>query len=223
MLRAILFDYDGTLADTVPAITVAVNDALRRNGLPVHTEAEVRSYLNHGPRSLIRSALPEQLREDESLLESVLADFDACYRASHLLTTELYPGLYELLPRLHRTHAVAVLSNKQDEFTRGLAASTLPKGSWDDAQGGLYGHPPKPDPYLPSLLTARLGVAPSDCVLVGDSPVDVATAQLSGMLHVGVSWGYATEEALRLAGATRIAHTAAELEAILASLDADAS
>ena len=223
MPKAILFDYDGTLADTVPAITVAVNEAMRHSGLPTHTEAQVRSYLNHGARRLIRSALPEQLREDEALLETVLADFDVCYRASHLLTTELYPGLYELLPRLHRTHAVAVLSNKQDEFTRGLVASTLPKGSWDDAQGGLYGHPPKPDPYLPSLLLPRLGVTPSDCVMVGDSPVDVATAANSGRLHVGVSWGYATEEALRIAGAMRIAHNATELEMLLAELDADAS
>ena len=85
----------------------------------------------------------------------------------------------------------------------------------DAVQGVFPGAPVKPDPFLSNRILNRLGVAPADCIFVGDSDVDFATAKNAGMTHVAVTWGFASEEHLKSVGATRFAHTAEELERII--------
>ncbi len=213
MIRAIIFDFDGTLADTVPALCEGINLTMRRYGYPEHTEADILRFINHGARELVRRAMPKALQSDEEQVTRVLADYDEIYRAVYLHTRETYPGLRELVERLHNEFGfrIGVLSNKQDPFVKGLCRQVLSPGSYDAAQGVIYGKPTKPDPYLSRIVADILGVAPHECAVVGDSDVDIRTAEAAGMLHIGVGWGYRTEEFLRAAGATRIAHTPQEL------------
>ena len=217
-MKAILFDFDGTIANTVPAIREGVNNTMRRYGYPLHTEEEILSFINHGPRELIRRAIPESARSAEQI-DRVLADYNTEYGKVYDHTREAYAGMAELVDRLHRAgYRIGVLSNKQDEFVKKLAEQVLLPHSYDAARGVRPGEPTKPDPLMPTELAKALGVPLSECVMVGDSDVDIATAKNAGMAHIGVSWGYRDEAFLRANGATRIAHTPEEIATILKTM-----
>lgn len=218
MIKAVIFDFDGTIANTIPAIREGVNATMRRYGYPEHSDAAILSFINFGARQLIRNAMPAELRGDEALVDRVLADYNEDYSRVYDHTRVAYGGIPELLDRLHRAgHPVGILSNKQDVFVKKLSEQVLLRGSWDSAHGVGPGQPAKPDPFLSELVARELGVKTSECIMVGDSDVDIRTAENAGMLHVGVSWGYRDEDFLRAHGAVRIARTVDELEAILHS------
>ncbi len=213
MIRAIIFDFDGTLANTIPALCEGINLTMRRYGYPEHTHGNILQFINNGARELVRRAMPEALRTDEEQVTRVLADYDDCYRTVYLHTTEAYPGVRELVERLHSQYGlkIGVLSNKQDPFVKGLCRQVLSPGSFDVAQGVIPGKPTKPDPYLTGLVAEALEVPLPECAVIGDSDVDIRTAEAAGALHIGVTWGYRNEQFLRAAGATRLAHSPDEL------------
>ena len=219
MIRAVIFDLDGTVADTVSAIREGLNLTMERSGYPTHDDSAVRSFLNNGARELIRRAIPEEYRSDEGHVSRVLADYDRDYASVYDHTDRPYDGMCEVVRALHEMGLrIAVLSNKQDLFVKGLAQQLLPCGCVDVAQGVVKGKPTKPDPYLTCLVAEQLGVLPDECVVVGDSDVDVRTAKNAGMAHIGVSWGYRDEAFLREHGATRIADTPAQLLEMIRNL-----
>ena len=217
-MKAILFDFDGTLADTIPVITEGINLTMHGLGFPLHTEQEVRGFINHGARELIRRALPEFVRNDADFVEKVLVSYNKTYSDLFLHTTQAYPGIPELVATLHRSFRVGILSNKQHFLLRRLSEQILPAGSFDAVTGFDFQHPGKPDPYMTNKLLSLLGVEAKDCILVGDSDVDIQTARNAGLTHVGVSWGYRSKRDLLTAGATLVADNAEELAAIIASL-----
>ena len=114
MIKAVLFDLDGTIADTIPAIAEGINMVMRRRGYPEHPEKAVLGFINYGSRELMRSAMPEELRRDEDLVSSVLADYDECYGTCYHHTTETYPGIPELIRTLHDDMGlkIGILSNR---------------------------------------------------------------------------------------------------------------
>lgn len=209
-MKAILFDFDGTLADTIPVLTEAVNLTLEQLGYPGHQT--VKNFINHGARELMRGALPLEKQRDEALLDDAFARYEQCYRKIYLHTDKLYPGLYELISGLAPRARVGVLSNKPDEMTQGLAKRLLPPGVVGGVVGFEEGKPGKPDPYLARKLADLLGVRLCDCLLVGDSEVDVQTAKNAGMAFVGAGWGFYGRKALEGYGAERIADTMEELQ-----------
>lgn len=214
-MKAIIFDFDGTLADTISALREGINRTMRLYGYPEHTDDEIRSFINNGARELVRRAMPRELQADEALLDRVFADYNRIYGEIYHHTDRTYDGVDELVARLHGRYRIGVLSNKQDVYVKRLCEQILPSGSYDVAQGVILGKPVKPDPFLSLLVADALGVSPSDCVMIGDSDVDIRTARNAGMQHVGVTWGYRDEAFLREHGATHLAHTPAELEEIL--------
>lgn len=212
MIRAVIFDLDGTLANTIPAIREGLNLTMKLYGYPEHTDAEVLTYINNGARELVRRAMPEALREDEETVSRVLADYDRLYAETYAHTDSTYEGIADVVAALHRKGlGIAVLSNKQDVFVKRLCEQLLPAGVCDVAQGVVAGNPTKPNPYLSELVAERLGVSTDECVMVGDSDVDVKTARAAGMSHIGVSWGYRDRTFLRENGAEAIADTPAQL------------
>ena len=218
MIKAIVFDLDGTLADTLPEIREGVNMTMRKMGYPEHDLAAIRSFINFGARHLIRCALPAHLRQDEEKVDEALALFDRCYGEVYLHTQKTYDGMKELVSRLHRDYKVGVLSNKQDPYVKQLAEQLLGTGNYDAAQGVIFGLPTKPNPYLSEKVAEAMGVDTRECIMVGDSDIDIRTAQNANMTHVGVAWGFRDEAFLREHQATHIAHTAEELEALIRSL-----
>lgn len=207
-MKAILFDFDGTLADTMPALTEAVNAALTELGYPIHHS--VKAFINHGARELIRRAMPEEERTEEKI-DRAFALYEVCYRKIYLHTDCLYPGMRDLIRKVRPQARMGILSNKPAEMTEGLARLLFPAGEMAAVVGYENGKPGKPDPYLAKKAAAELGVSLSDCLLVGDSEVDVQTAKNAGMAFVGAGWGFYGEEFLRAAGADRVANTPADL------------
>ena len=220
MIRAVLFDFDGTIADTISALREGVNLTMEQYGYPTHTDVDILRFINNGARELIRRAMPEELRRDEDLVDRVLADYNQNYLSVYHHTNRAYDGVAELISRLHgEGYRVGVLSNKQDGILRKLTKQVLIPGSYDGVQGVIPGHPTKPHPYLVEKLAAEFCVSTLDCVMVGDSDVDFYTAQNAGLRHIGVTWGFRDEAFLREKGATLLAHDPDELLQLIYQLN----
>lgn len=212
MIKAIIFDFDGTLADTVPAIREGINLTMRALGYPESSESDILAHINFGARRLIRLSLPGELQDDEKKVDEALALYDKMYEKTYLHTDHLYAGMSEVLSTLkNRGYRIAVMSNKQDPFIVNLAAALLPKDCYTVARGQRRGAPAKPDPTVPLEIASILGTEPSQCAFVGDSNVDMETAKNAGMCPVGVCWGYRTRQILEEAGAAVLAEKVSDL------------
>ena len=213
-MKAILFDFDGTIADTIPVLTEAVNRTLAGFGYPGH--GTVKGFINHGARELMRGALPKELQKDEALLDTAFEKYTQNYRKIYLHTNKPYAGIYRAMETIRPHAKIGILSNKPDEMTQGLVKQLFPDGQVDAAVGFEDGKPGKPDPYLAKKVADRLCVRLCDCLLVGDSEVDIETARNAGMEFVGAGWGFIGTKALYAAGAERVAPTPGDLFAEIA-------
>lgn len=215
MIKAIIFDFDGTIADTVPVLREGINLTMRYRGYPERTYDDILHSINHGARELVRRSMPAHLQNDEKLVDSVFADYNRFYGEVYHHTDKAYDGIPELVARLHKTYKIGVLSNKQNLFTKKLSEQVLLPGTCDGAQGVIDGKPVKPDPFMARTLANHLGVKTEECVMIGDSDVDIATARNANMFHIAALWGYRDEKFLRAHGAETFARTPDEIEKIL--------
>ena len=224
MLQAVFFDFDGTISDTVSQLREAINMTMQKHGYPERTQDEVLSFINNGARELVRRAMPEYLQSDEALVDHVLADYQEAYSKVYLKTERTYEGVDRLIAQLHAQGLrIAVLSNKPDRYMLPLCEQVLEPGSFDVAQGALPQMPTKPHPYLSELVAKKLGVALDACVMVGDSDVDLATANNAGVPCISVLWGFRTRQELEEAGATIFCETPADLKELVDRLAASLS
>ncbi len=212
--EAVIFDLDGTLVDSVADIAGAANMALRAHGFEARKTDEYRFFIGEGAREMIKKALPPSAGESD--IGKCLEGFMAFYREGFDVHTKLYDGMPELLGALcGRGVKIAVLSNKPQEMTSKIADSLL--AGWDFSE--IVGHsekvPRKPDPSGALELCKRMGVSAAASVFVGDSAIDMKTATASGMLPVGVLWGFRSREELVQSGAAYVMERPGELEEII--------
>jgi len=198
--RAVLFDLDGTLADTLVDLANAVNYALSTLGCPTHPVAAYRYFVGDGARNLILRSLPENR---VSLADQALALMREHYEAHCFDNTRVYPGIRELLAAL-RGRTLAVLSNKPDAFTRRMVAHYFPDKPFAAVRGQVAHLPIKPDPTMALQMASELGIPPSEWVYLGDTSTDMRTAHAAGMFAVGVLWGFRDREELLAAGAQQL-------------------
>ena len=188
--KLVFFDLDGTLLDTIEDLGEAVNHAMGLRGFPLHTLEEYRKMVGHGVRNLVTQALPAPLQADESLIDAALADFKAYYTAHIDVHTCPYPGMQELVNRLHGEGVLlAVASNKFQEGTEYLVKKFFPL-PFVAILGNRPGFPLKPDPEIVGEVLRRTGIQLQEAVLVGDSATDMKTAEGGGIRGIAVSWGY---------------------------------
>ena len=208
-IKAVVFDLDGTLLDTLEDLYRAVNRALSRHSLPARTRDEVRMFVGNGVEMLVRRAVP--VGTAEAVIAAVLSDFKAIYAVICEENTAPYGGILEMLTALRREGIrVAVASNKFDAATKRLCARYF--GELVEiavGEGNGIRKKPAPDSVLEALRA--LNATPETAVYVGDSDVDIHTARAAGMPCISVTWGLRDENFLRENGAAVLIHTPAEL------------
>ena len=203
--KAIIFDLDGTLTDTLEDLFLSVNHALRSCGLPERGLDEVRRFVGNGVRKLIERAVPEDTAS--VLLEKCFEAFRTHYVIHCGDHTCLYPGVATLLMSLYaKGYRMAVVSNKVQEGVTELSR-TFFQGVIDVAIGEQPGVPRKPAPDMVMLALEQLGVSPSEAIYVGDSDVDLQTAAAAGLPCISVLWGFRSKDFLIANGATTFAET----------------
>ncbi len=203
---AVVFDLDGTLADTLEDIAAAMNYALVRHGLPARPADEYRDLLGEGVRRLVERALPPD-RAD--LREPLLADLGAHYVEHMLDRTRPYPGVPEMLDAL--AIPAAVLSNKPQAATTWMVERLFARHRFAAVHGGRDDIPLKPDPAPLLAIVRELGVEAGKTAYVGDTRTDMETALAAGAVPVGVEWGFRDRRELVEHGARAVVATPAEL------------
>ena len=215
MLKALIFDLDGTLAHTLPAIAEGMNLALAEQGYPQIDEQQVYEFINLGARDYAKMALPAEYREDDARIDALYAAYNRQYAEVYMHTDTTYDGIQDMIARLKGKYPMAVNSNKQDEFVKSLVAQLFAPDTFVAAEGFRTDRAAKPDPAVPLQLATLMGAQPHECAYIGDSDVDVKTAKNAGMHAIDVCWGYRPEAVLYDMGAEIVAHSPEELIKII--------
>ncbi|MDD2534593.1 MAG: HAD family hydrolase [Eubacteriales bacterium] len=215
--KAVIFDLDGTLLDTLSDLTNACNQAITEVGCRALTEAKMKDFIGYGARELVIGAVRESFPEwTAAQIEPIFLNYRRIYKANWDIKTTLYPGIADLLAEL-KAHDIklAVLSNKPHDSTDTMVKHYFPEGYFDSCYGQLDPWPTKPDPALALEIARELGVTPTQMALVGDSGSDMLTALRAGMTAIGVTWGFRDEADLRTAGEILLANDTANLRELL--------
>jgi phosphoglycolate phosphatase len=199
--KAVLFDLDGTLLDTIEDIGDAANRILEQNGFPVHSMDTYSRFVGDGALNLIIRALPEDKRID-TIIHPCLDAFKEDYGRNWNVKTVPYDGITELLDTLtaHKLK-MAVLSNKPHEHTIKCMEGFLSDWNFDVVFGQRDDVPRKPDPAGALEIAEQLNIAPSGFLYLGDTEIDLKTSIAAGMFPVGVLWGFRSAKELRGSGA----------------------
>ncbi len=214
MKPSLIFDLDGTLVDSLPGIAASLNRTLSAHGLQGHSDAMVRGFIGNGLRNLIMCAAPQGA--DPTLIESLLGLYRKDYDLSWASGTHIYPGIHHMLGELRTSgFTMSVLSNKVHAFTVEMTRSIFPSIHFSAVLGQREGAPHKPHPAGALQIAEMLGTAPENCVVIGDSTMDIETATNAGMRSIAVSWGYHDRARLLAAGAEKIIDSPSELPPLL--------
>lgn len=199
MKKAVLFDMDGTLIDTLDDLTDSVNYALKLNGYPVREISEVKSFVGNGIKKLVERAVPKEATESE---------FDSCYKQMmdyyHLHAMDKskpYENATEIIEKLNEQGIkVGIVTNKVQK-----AAEDISDKFFGNMVGVVVGvkrfRKLKPDAQPVDIALEKLNIKKEEAIFVGDSEVDVLTAKNAGIDFVGAAWGFRGEEALIKSGA----------------------
>jgi phosphoglycolate phosphatase len=210
--RAVLFDLDGTLLDTLQDLANSMNSVLVRFGFTGHPPEAYKYFIGDGMENLVRRALPETHKNREATVSQCLVLMKETYRGCWMEQTRPYSGIPELLDQLtKRQITLSVLSNKPNDFTRLMVTKLLPRWPFECVFGERPGVPRKPDSAAALEIAQRCGVLPEAFAYVGDTGTDMLTAKLAGMHAVGVLWGFRPAEELTANGADALISKPAEL------------
>jgi phosphoglycolate phosphatase len=194
--QAVIFDMDGTLLDTIEDIAESMNAALEGLGFPILPIEQYRDLVGDGIEVLAVRALPEEHRTAANIAAGVKAMREE-YGARWSVKSRPFPGIPELLDGLmERGIRLSILSNKLDDFAKTMARSLLPNWRFIEVRGLVPSIPRKPDPAGAYLCAERMGVDPMHCIFVGDSAIDMDTANRAGMVPFGALWGYQDRQRL---------------------------
>lgn len=208
-----IFDLDGTILNTLDDLTDSLNHVLAEHGFPQHTADEVRMMVGNGIFTLITRALPD--KTEQTTVETVYNDFNKYYKLHSADKTKPYEGIIEMLEQLKSSGVkLAVVSNKADYAVQDLCDKYF-CGIFDAVAGEKAGVPKKPAPDAVNNILVKLGIERKKSVYIGDSDVDLQTAENSEMDCIAVNWGFREEKLLREKGADCIVSSPNEIVKII--------
>lgn len=213
--KGVIFDLDGTLVDSIEDLADSMNNVLISNNLPVHDLHAYKYFVGNGIRNLVRQAIPESVRNEELTAKCYNSMIER-YRVNCTNKTKLYDGISNLLDELvARNLKLAVFSNKAHELTRKIVSELLPEWHFEVVKGLSDEALKKPSPVGAIEISKTFGIIPAEIAYLGDTGIDMQTANKAGMSAVGVLWGFRTEEELTATGAKYILHNPMDLIQIL--------
>jgi phosphoglycolate phosphatase len=209
--KAIIFDLDGTLLNTLDDLGNAFNRVLEKNNLPTHSIDKYRYFIGEGAVVLTERALPEELR-NEILIKKYLKEFLADYSENYFIDTKPYDGIHDLLEELvKREIKTAVFSNKPQEATDRCVKRFFRNHRFQAVFGMNNSIPRKPNPAGALKISELFRISASDFIFLGDTAIDMTTALNSGMMPIGVAWGFRSERELIDSGAQKLIKKPSEL------------
>jgi phosphoglycolate phosphatase len=210
-MKAIIFDLDGTLLDTIEDIADSMNHVLGKHGFPLHTIAEYKLFVGDGAANLVKRSVHGAKTANDTLFQ-LEKEYRAEYKKRQVSKTRPYDGIPELLSAL-TSHGIkkAVLSNKPHGSTEKVISYYFPGITFDAVIGQRSGHPIKPDPSSVLEILEILGVRNDEVLYVGDTGTDMLTARAAGLKAVGVLWGFREQAELAENGADLYANHPMEL------------
>ncbi|MCT4614777.1 MAG: HAD-IA family hydrolase [Marinifilaceae bacterium] len=210
MFKAVIFDLDGTLVDSIYDISDSANIALEKNNFPTHDIESYKKFVGNGVRKLMRDALGGNCTEEA--FNKCFKEFMEVYADNCTNKTRPYDGIDNFLSQLNkRGIKMAVLSNKVNDLTQKVVKDIFSKYGIENAYGACDSIPRKPDPTGLFKLMDDLDVDKKSCLFVGDSEADIRTAKNAGIKVAGVCWGYRTKEVLITEAADYIVEHPSEL------------
>ena len=213
MNKMVIFDLDGTLLDTLDDLCNSVNYSLRTNNFPERSLAEVRTFVGNGIRLLIERSVPEGTSKE--LIDKTFECFKTYYAVHCNDKTKTYPGVMDMLKELKKNgYKIAVLSNKAQYAVTKLCNIYF-NNLLDDAVGARENVAKKPSPDALYICAENNNINLNNVIYVGDSDVDVATANNAGVKGIAVTWGFRSRELLIKCGAENLADNTDELLQIL--------
>ena len=216
--KLIIFDLDGTLADTISDIASSVNFVLSQFDLPIHKISDYKQMVGDGFRVLVERVLPQDKSNDHILFDRILRLSMQRYEEHVLDETRPFPGMIGTLESLYRNGVrLAVLSNKPDHLSKKIIESLFVSVDFIAIWGDNKNRARKPDPSAALELCRIAKANPQQSLFVGDSAVDMQTAKAAGMAAAGALYGYRSRKELELAGADYLISSPQELLSIVES------
>jgi phosphoglycolate phosphatase len=199
--RAIIFDLDGTLVNSIPDIADSMNVVLSGYGYPQYTHNQYKYFVGNGIRRLVERCVPPEYLTPENE-ENIYRTMVEVYGNNCINKTRVYKGIYELLDGLSsKGIKKAILSNKTDSITQKICGRLFENNCFDIILGATDSFPKKPNPESALFVAERLSVSPDEVFYMGDTSIDMETACAAGFFPAGVSWGFRPAEELTAFGA----------------------
>lgn len=220
MIRAVLFDLDGTLVDSLYDLRDAVNFVLQKHGHPNITKEETLMFIGNGNEELIRRSLPEDMRGDREYILKLRSEFFDYYQNHCADNSTLFVGIKEMLTQLKNEGiSCAVVTNKSQLMTDVVVPHLFDENTFSAVIGQRDGVPTKPEHHMPFLAMSEMDVNPDECLFVGDSGNDMEAGKNSGNIPVGVLWGYRDKEELLSKGARFIVEKPEQILEIIKNIN----
>jgi len=215
-MKAVIFDLDGTLVNSLENIAFCMNSALKEFGFKEHKVNDYKMFIGEGSFKLATNALPKDTKEE--MITKVFNSFIKTYDANIYENTLPYDGIYELLKKLKQTNLkLGILSNKPHKFTQQFGIKFFKHCGFDEIHGQKENIPPKPHAMGALNIAKGFNLKPEEIFYVGDSSVDMKTASNAKMKSIGVLWGFRPKEELIENGANYLAKDCEELWDIIDS------